>query len=523
MCGYMDNNCISMKNINKSFGKVVANRNINLTVRKGEIHALLGENGAGKSTLMNMLSGVYTPDSGSIFIKGREVSFASPKDAIEAGIGMIYQHFKLVEVLTAKENIILGQKNSFFLNQKKLSEKIREMSSRFGLDINPDKKVYDMSVGEKQTLEILKVLYRGAEILVLDEPTAVLTPQETEKLFKIMRRMKEEGCAVIFITHKMNEVMEIADRITVLRKGETVMTVDKEATNPKQLTELMMGCPVDLSIKRIETKRGKAALEVRNLTAYNNEGVKVLKDMSFNLYSGEILGVAGIAGSGQKELCEAIAGLYPVKHGEIIFKGENLVGKSPADIISRGISLSFIPEDRLGMGLVASMDIVNNVVLKHYQRQKGIFIDRKPAEQKSMEIIERLSIQTPGIKHPVRMLSGGNIQKVLLGRELDTKPEVLITAYPVRGLDVNSCYTIYDLLNKEKQKGVAVLYIGEDLDVLLELCDRIMVICSGEITGIVDARSVTKEEIGLMMVGAVNSVHKEGLKDYDNTYNGTSC
>jgi ABC-type uncharacterized transport system ATPase subunit len=512
----MENNYISMKNINKSFGKVVANRNVNLSVSQGEIHALLGENGSGKSTLMNMLSGVYTPDSGSIFIKGEEVQFAAPKDAIKAGIGMIYQHFKLIDVLTAKENIILGQKNSFFLNEKALSEKIREMTVRFGLDIDPDKKVYNMSVGEKQTLEILKVLYRGAEILILDEPTAVLTPQETEKLFKIMRKMKEEGCAVIFITHKMNEVMEVADRITVLRKGETVKTVEKSATNPKHLAELMMGCPVDLSIKRIETEKSKVAIEVRNLSAVNVEGVEVLKGMNFEIYSGEILGVAGIAGSGQKELCEAIVGLHLVKQGEIIFNGENLVGKSPAEIITKGISLSFIPEDRLGMGLVASMDIVNNVVLKLYQKQKGIFINRKPAEQKSMEIIERLSIQTPGIKHPVRMLSGGNIQKVLLGRELDSKPQVLITAYPVRGLDVNSCYTIYDLLNEEKQKGVAVLYIGEDLDVLLELCDRIMVICAGEITGIVDARDTTKETIGLMMTGAVN-LNREGEKsEYDN-------
>jgi simple sugar transport system ATP-binding protein len=349
-----------------------------------------------------------------------------------------------------------------------------------------------------------------------------LTPQETEKLFKIMNRMKEEGCAVVFITHKMNEVMEVADRITVLRKGETVQTVDKACTNPKHLTELMMGCPADLSIKRIETEKTKIAIEVKDLSAINTEGVKVLKEMNFGIYSGEILGIAGVAGSGQKELCEAIAGLYPVKQGQIIFDGENLVGKTPAEIITKGISLSFIPEDRLGMGLVASMDIVNNIVLKLYQRQKGMFINRKPAEQKSLEIVERLSIQTPGIKHPVRMLSGGNIQKVLLGRELDSKPQVLITAYPVRGLDVNSCHTIYDILNEEKQKGVAVLYIGEDLDVLLELCDRIMVVCAGEITGIVDARTTNKEKIGLMMTGAVNLLKGEGMSEYDNA-NNCSC
>jgi general nucleoside transport system ATP-binding protein len=310
--------------------------------------------------------------------------------------------------------------------------------------------------------------------------------------------------------------MEVADRITVLRKGETVETVDKESTNPKHLTELMMGCPVDLSIKRIETEKSIVEMEVRDLSAFDVEGVKVLKDISFSIYAGEILGVAGIAGSGQKELCEALAGLYPVKHGEVIFEGENLVGKSPSEIIAKGVSMSFIPEDRLGMGLVASMDIVDNIVLKLYQRQKGLFINRKPAEQKSLEIINRLSIQTPGMNHPVRMLSGGNIQKVLLGRELDSKPQVLITAYPVRGLDINSCHTIYDILNEEKQKGVAVLYIGEDLDVLLELCDRIMVMCAGELTGIVDAKNSSKEEIGMMMVGAVNSNQKEEMSEHDN-------
>lgn len=492
---------IKMENITKSFGTVMANKDINLTVHKGEIHALLGENGAGKSTLMNMLSGIYTPDSGSIYIHDEKVNFASPKDSIKMGIGMIHQHFKLVDVFTAKENIAAGQKGNFFLNQKKLSDQIRQISNRYNLDVDPDKKIYNMSVGEKQTVEILKVLYRGADILILDEPTAVLTPQETEKLFKIIRKMKDEGCAVIIITHKLNEVMEISDCITVLRNGMTVGTVNKEETNIKELTDLMVGHSVDLSIERVQIENKQVLLKVDKLTALDEEKVKALDKVTFELKSGEILGVAGVAGSGQRELCEAIAGLYPVHDGQILYNGENLVGKTPRDIIKKGISMSFIPEDRLGMGLVASMDMVDNIILKEYQNQKGILIDRKPARVKAKKLIKKLDIKTPGIYHPVKKLSGGNIQKVLLGREIESDPSLLITAYPVRGLDIGASYTIYDLINEQKKKGVAVLYIGEDLDVLLELCDRIMVLCNGKITGIVEAGGTTKKQLGLMMAG----------------------
>lgn len=492
---------VSMKDITKIFGTVKATDHMNLEVNKGEIHALLGENGAGKSTLMNMLSGIYIPDSGHIFIDNKEVKFTSPRDAIKAGVGMIHQHFKLVDVLTALENIVLGHRKELFVKKKDREEEIRKIMQKFDLDVDLDKYVYDMSVGEKQTLEILKTLYRGAKILILDEPTAVLTPQETVKLFKIMRRMKELGCVVIFISHKMNEVMEIADRITVLRKGKTIKTLKKDQTNPQELTELMVGRPVDLAIKRLERTTDQVVLTVRNLRAVNEEGVEVLKGLNFDLYAGEILGVAGIAGSGQKELCEALAGLYPVKEGEIYFKGENLVGKSPKEFITRGISMSFIPEDRLGMGLVASMDMVDNILLKQYHYSEGLLVKRKPAASKAREIIKKLDVQTPGIDHPIKNLSGGNIQKVLLGRELDSNPELLITAYPVRGLDINTCHKIYDILNEEKKKGVAILYIAEDLDSLLGLCDRIMVISNGELTGIVDARKATKEQIGFMMLG----------------------
>ncbi len=492
---------IKIENLTKTFGPVIANNNVSLEVRKGEIHALLGENGSGKSTLMNMLSGIYTPDSGAIYIKGKQVSFKNPKDSMALGIGMIHQHFKLVEVLTAKENIIAGQKGSFFIGSKRLSQKIREISDKYGLSVDPDKKIYNMSVGEKQTVEILKVIYRGAEILILDEPTAVLTPQETESLFNILRKMKQAGCSIIIITHKLNEVMEISDRITVLRKGETFGTVNKADTNASELTNLMVGRAVDLAINRVEKKNNNTILKINDLTVEDEEHVKALNKVSFTLAAGEILGVAGVAGSGQKELCEAIAGLYPVAAGSIEYKNENIVGKNPRDIIKMGISMSFIPEDRLGMGLIASMGMVDNMILKEYQNQKGVFIEKKTAKNLAHKLIKKLDINTPGVYHPVRQLSGGNIQKVLLGREIESNPHLLITAYPVRGLDINASYTIYDLLNEQKEKGVGILYIGEDLDVLIELCDRIMVLCNGKVTGIVDADKVNKEQLGLMMAG----------------------
>ncbi|MBU3097721.1 MULTISPECIES: ABC transporter ATP-binding protein [Clostridium] len=492
---------VSIENISKTFGKVIANNNMNLTLHGGEIHALLGENGAGKSTLMNMLSGVYTPDSGSIFIHGKNTNFNSPKDAIKAGVGMIYQHFKLVEEMTAKQNILLGQTSGIFFNNKMEIKKINDICEKFHLEMDLNKYVSEMPVGERQNLEILKVLYRGADILVLDEPTTVFTESETEKLFKIMRSMKEKGKAIIFISHKMNEVMEICDKITVLRKGEAVKTLKKEETNPKELTELMMGRKADLSIKKVDKEAGEVMLEVSDLVVVNAEKAEILKNISFSLRKGEILGIAGIAGSGQRELCEAIAGIEKVASGKIVLEGEDLVGKSPRDIINKGISMSFIPEDRLGMGLVASMGMVDNLLLKDYHTQKGIFIDRKPVIKKAKEMVKKFEIKTPDIYHPIKYLSGGNIQKILVGRELSMHPKILIMAYAVRGLDINTCYTIYDLISEEKKKGTAVLFIGEDLDVLIHLCDRIMVICDGKITGIVDAKESSREKIGMMMVG----------------------
>jgi simple sugar transport system ATP-binding protein len=494
------NYAIELKGISKAFGSVVANDSISLNVQYGEILALLGENGSGKTTLMNMLSGIYYPDAGTISIAGEEVTINSPNDAIDYGIGMIHQHFKLVDVFSAMDNIVLGTKGKY-AKPKILKEKILDISNKFGLEIEPEKKIYNMSVSEKQTVEIIKVLYRGAKILILDEPTAVLTPQETAKLFTILHKMKEQGSAIIIITHKLNEVLDISDRVAILRKGKLIDTVSTNATNEKKLTELMVGRPVSLKIERPEVENKETILKVIDLTVSNEDGTDTIKDVSFNLKRGEILGVAGIAGSGQKELCESIAGLINVRKGAILCDKENIIGKTPEEIIKLGISMSFVPEDRLGMGLVGSMGMVGNMLLKSYKKNKGMFIDTRPARKLSEELIKKLEISTPTVDMPVRMMSGGNVQKVLLGREIESNPNVLITAYPVRGLDINSSYIIYDLLNEQKIKNVAILFIGEDLDVLLELSDRIMVLCHGELIGIVDAKKTTKEEIGLMMTG----------------------
>lgn len=499
---------IRCSGITKRFGSVVANDGIELDVQYGEILALLGENGSGKTTLMNMISGIYHPDDGQIFVAGQPVSISSPVDAQNLGIGMIHQHFKLVEVFTAMENIVLGTPGKL-PGKKALKAQVKELCANYGLEIDPEKPVYEMSVSEKQTVEILKVLYRGAKILILDEPTAVLTPQETDKLFAILRQMKAKGCAIIIITHKLNEVLAISDRVTILRKGKSVGSVATAGVDAAKLTELMVGHAVSLSIRRPEPKDVHTILKVVDLTVDKPDGSKGLDDVSFHIHSGEILGVAGVAGSGQKELCEAIAGLIPAKKGAVLYKKENILGKSPEAIIDLGISMSFVPEDRLGMGLVASMGMTDNMLLKSYRSGKGPFVDRAPAKALAKKLVEKLSIVTSGIETPVRLMSGGNVQKVLLGREIESNPNLLITAYPVRGLDINSSYVIYDLLNQQKEKGVAVMFIGEDLDVLLELCDRILVLCHGRITGLVDAKTVTKEQIGLMMTGEMTEEEKQ--------------
>lgn len=496
---------LELKNVTKRFGSVVANNNVNLTVRKGEILSILGENGSGKTTLMNMISGIYYPDEGQIFIDGKEVVIRSPKDAFKYKIGMIHQHFKLVDVFSAAENIVLGLKEGHNYDIGKVTEKVKSICSKYGFEINPEKKIYQMSVSEKQTVEIIKVLYRGADILILDEPTAVLTPQETEKLFAVLRKMKDDGKAVIIITHKLHEVLALSDRVAILRKGEYIDTVKTCETNESALTEMMVGKKISLNIGRTDPVNPTDRLIVKNLNCKNADGVKVLDNVSFTARSGEILGIAGIAGSGQRELLEAIAGLQILESGEILYndpstdKTEDLRDKTPMQIRNLGVRLSFVPEDRLGMGLVGNMDIVDNMMLRSYRKGKSMFLERKKPKDLAETIIRQLEVVTPGSSTPVRRLSGGNVQKVLVGREISSAPTVLMAAYPVRGLDINSSYTIYNLLNEQKQNGVAVIYVGEDLDVLLELCDRIIVIGAGRITGIVDARSAKKEDIGLLM------------------------
>lgn len=551
---------LQLKNITKKFGtKVIANNNVSLDVYKGEILSILGENGCGKTTLMNMVAGIYYPDSGKILINGEEVVIRSPHDAFNHKIGMIHQHFKLIDIFSAAQNVALGVEGEKF-NLKEVNNRIKEMAKKYGFNINLDKKIYEMSVSEKQTVEILKVLYRGADILILDEPTAVLTPQEIRSLFGVLRAMKEDGKSIIIITHKLNEVMEISDRVTVLRKGEHIATVNTSETTEKELTEMMVGEKIDLNIDRTEPVNSKLRLSVSGLTVKSPDGYNVVDNVSFDAFGGEILGIAGIAGSGQKELLETIAGLNNYQNGTIIyyhpkkdkpvsffhktykrvmelasknaFKDENgndidltkkskkevkelvnqekvifkedetidLKYKTPKEIRELGIRLSFVPEDRLGMGLVGNMDIIDNMMLRSYRKGKSLFLDRKRPQDLADKIINELQVKTPDTHTAVRKLSGGNVQKVLVGREIAAAPAILMTAYPVRGLDINSSYTIYNLLNEQKQKGVSVIYVGEDLDILMALSDRILVLSGGKVSGIVDARTTTKDEIGLMMV-----------------------
>ena len=499
-----DTFAIELKGVTKVFGQIVANKDVNLQVKKGEILAILGENGSGKTTLMNMLSGIYFPDEGQIYVNGEEVVIKSPRDAFKYGIGMVHQHFKLVDVFTATENIVLGINDKEKFNIKKAEKKVKEITDKYGFDINLESKVYEMSVSEKQTVEIVKVLYRGAQTLILDEPTAVLTPQETEKLFDVLRRMKEDGKSIIIITHKLHEVMALTDRVAVLRKGEYIGTVDTKTATEQSLTEMMVGKKVSLNIERTAPVNPQDRIELKNVTTLNAEGVKAIDNLSFTIRSGEILGIAGIAGSGQRELLETIAGLQRPENGEIIYyspEGEtvDLKAKTPTQIKELGVRLSFVPEDRLGMGLVGNMDIIDNMMLRSYKKGNSAFLDRKDPKKLAEKIIESLEVVTPGATTPVRRLSGGNVQKVLVGREIAANPKVLMAAYPVRGLDINSSYMIYNLLTKQKENGVAVVFVGEDLDVLVELCDRIMVINSGKITGMLDGRNTTKEEIGLLM------------------------
>ena len=493
---------VELRHITKRFGPVVANRDVSMAIRRGEILALLGENGSGKTTLMNMLSGIYYPDEGQILIDGKEVVIRAPKDAFELGIGMIHQHFKLVDVLSAAENIVLGMKGKLDLNGA--IERINAICQQYGFEVDPRQKIYDMSVSQKQTVEIVKVLYRGADILILDEPTAVLTPQEADKLFNVLRNMRDDGKAIVIITHKMHEVESLSDRVAVLRAGEYIGDMLTAETNAQEMTNMMVGHSVTLNIDRPEPVDPRPRLEVRDLTVRNEDGILKLDGVSFTANAGEILGIAGISGSGQKELLEAIAGLQPTERGDIEYIEDNgarerLIGKDPLKIQEMGVVLSFVPEDRLGMGLVGNMDLNDNMMLRSFRKGRSLFTDRKTPHQVAEHVVHDLDVATPSLSTPVRRLSGGNVQKVLVGREITQAPSVLMTAYAVRGLDINSSYVIYDLINRQKAAGVAVIYVGEDLDVLVELADRILVLCGGKVSGIVDGRKTNKRELGLMM------------------------
>ena len=503
---------VRLQHVTKTFGPVVANKDVSLSVRRGEILALLGENGSGKTTLMNMIAGIYYPDEGEIYVGDKAVTIRSPRDALDLGIGMIHQHFKLVDVFTATENIALSMGGGRF-DLKKVHEKARAICEKYQFALDLDQKVYEMSVSQKQTLEIVKVLYRGADILILDEPTAVLTPQETERLFTVIRNMKADGKAVIIITHKLHEVLAISDRVAILRKGEYVGDIATRDADEATLTAMMVGEKVELNIERPEPVNPVKRLDIQHLTVRSADGITVLDDASFDVYGGEILGIAGISGNGQKELLEAIAGLQPTQRGASVeyyapdtSAPVQLIDKSPKAIREAGIHLSFVPEDRLGMGLVGSMGMTDNMMLKSYGKGHSPIVDRKAPHDLAETIKKELNVVTPDLNTPVSRLSGGNVQKVLVGRVLAVDPIVLMTAYAVRGLDINTSYTIYHLLNEQKKKGVAVIYVGEDLDVLLELCDRIVVLCGGKVNGILDGRKTTKEEVGNRMTNLVKEV-----------------
>ena len=509
-----ENYALELRDISKSFGSVKANDQVNLTLRKSEILAILGENGSGKTTLMNMIYGIYYPDEGHIFVDGKEVKIRSPKDSFNLGIGMVHQHFKLVDVLTAAENIVLGLPGKAKLNMKQITADIQKLVNKYGFDLDLNQKIYEMSVSQKQTVEIIKMLYRGARILILDEPTAVLTPQEADRLFDILRNMRDDGCSIIIITHKLQEVLSLSDRVAILRKGRYIDTVETASANVQSLSEMMVGAKVDLNIERPKPENVKKRLVIQGVNCVDKDGVKTLDDVDLTVNTGEILGIAGISGSGQKELLEAIAGLQGVQSGSIKLlldegKDMELSEMDSIAINEAGISLAFVPEDRIGMGLVGDMDMTDNMMIRSYRSGKGPFLERKKPRELAQKIKEKLEVMTPSISAPVRQMSGGNVQKVLVGREIAQSPKVLLVAFPTRGVDVNTSHVIYGLLNEQKQKGVAVVCVIEDLDVVLELCDRIAVLCGCKVSGVVDGRSATKEGIGLLMTkhekgGAVN-------------------
>ena len=503
---------LEMKNITKQFPGVMANEDVDLELFKGEVLALLGENGAGKSTLMNILSGLIRPDSGEIILNGKNVSIDSPKDAMHLGIGMVHQNFKLVSTMTVAENVILGLDNeSFILDLKLVGKKISEISDHYNLKVDPNAYIWQMSVGEQQRVEILKLIYRGAEVLILDEPTAVLTPQESNELNEIVKKMTAEGKSAIFITHKMDEVMNFSDWVRVLQKGKLVSVTRTKDTNPKELANLMVGREVLFRIEKKECSPGEIRLELKNVSALNSKGIEALNDVSFSIRDGEILGIAGVAGNGQRELTEVITGLHKVTKGQVFVEDKDMTNKSPIDLIKAGVS--HIPSDRVAMGIVGDMSVASNLAMKEYRKapltQYGL-LHPKRIFNMAKGMIELFMISTPSPHTNVKFLSGGNIQKTILAREIGACRGLLIAVYPARGLDVGATESVRKEIIAERDNGKAVLLVSEDLEELISVADKIAVMSEGEIMGIVDAGTAKVESLGLMMAGV--SLEESGAK-----------
>ena len=495
---------VEMKQIRKEFPATLANDCVDFTAYKGEIHALLGENGAGKSTLMNILTGVLKPDRGTISIHGKQVSMRSPGDALNLGIGMIYQHFKLVKPFTVAENIVLGMERVKILKTRELEKQVKELSEEYKIKINPSSAIWQLSIGEQQRVEILKILYRKAHILILDEPTAVLTPDEVKELFGTLKNMAERGCTIIFITHKMNEVMEYADRITVLRDGRLVKAVKKEETTEAELAQLMVGREISMGRRNTKnTTREEVVLKARDISVLNDKKLKAVEGLSFELYAGEILGVAGVSGNGQKELMEALAGLRRLEGGQISINGKDCTNASVRQRIQMGEA--FIPEDRYGFALVKTMTVTENASFKCYRNpsfcRHGV-LHYKKLEEQAKRFIEDFHIKVGGTKSLVQSMSGGNAQKLILARETAEQPSVILASYPVRGLDIQATESIHKILVEEKNRGAGVLLVSEDLDEIFQLSDRVAVMYEGKFMGILPVEQVDLKQIGMAMAGA---------------------
>jgi simple sugar transport system ATP-binding protein len=492
-----------MREITKRFPGVLANDNVDFAVRAGEIHALLGENGAGKSTLMNMLSGLYRPDEGQILIRGEPIRFSSPRDAIKHGIGMVHQHFMLVPTQTVTENLILGHsKPRFYINYRKFEDQVAALSQEFGLAVDPNAKIWQLSVGEQQRVEILKMLYQGAEILIMDEPTAVLTPQEVTELFDTLRGMAASGHAIVFISHKLDEVVAIADRITVLRRGRVVAAVAGQDISKAELARLMVGREVLFRIDKVPAQAKEDVLVIENLSCESDRGLPALRDFSLTVRAGEVLGIAGVAGNGQTELAQVITGLRQASGGRVVVQDEDVTNQAAATTIDRG--LAYIPADRTGVGSSPNLDLTENLILKAYRQPpigKGWRIDLSLARSEAKQLVEQFNVKTPNVDTPARLLSGGNLQKLILAREISRKPKVIIAVYPVRGLDVGAIEAIHQMLIDERDRGAGILLVSEDLDELLSLSDRIVVVFEGQIMGEVQPDEALVDDIGLMMAG----------------------